>query len=896
MGHSVDTNGVLTTEVDNTLLKQTDVQTVGFEQFVSATSVKIVEELPSYTNYMQEFSFAMPLMTNNGHPTGSVFSNLVGDERINAYKVFSRDTSTSVRWENPHGWIKYDAEKPLFVTRYVLTTPYSGDVNSLPRSWKLLGSADDRNWVVIDSRNYKTLELGRKYAFDCIAPHSYRYLKFEWTETRGNVGYSVLGTIDYYGVKSLAFNEDFDASMPIITVDTEYQEALTHFPAVRRNRDYKFDADPFGDGSQLCYFPLNGDLQDVTGNQVATANYTPIYSDLEDGYKALDYMSYNSGQSIRTADKLPLTGAEGLTTCAWVQISVINYNQYLNIWHISIDNANNQRTQALWLYSGNTRVIHSHVNNDGVTITKNSAEVMQPNKWQFLVMRQTKNSYEIILDGKIVDGATTYKTVDWLEEGYLYIGDRWYYKAHLIYDFRVFNRCLTDSELFTLQSSGKTIATLTDQKMPLAFTIFDSEYKLNGKTIPTVIEDIEVVKTRKKYRYVDYRMTGGSSINSYCYIDEIDVQDEGGASLAIGKPVIAYYTGTNNKQVIVDGIKDNSAYYGSNTSAAYIRIDLGEPKDIKYIQNWNYFKDNRTFNNIMITLTNNPTYAYEDEYDLVFKTEYSGKYTETSNGKISSNLNFDYTFKIEYSCDEILYPAEYYLDTTIFFPRKGTKFHELKFEVNRNLWHVKPRLLKSVNEKMLLEDRGHLVTPRRQIVSEGMQLLENTKAGMPPKLTQNEEVGVNDVPTHIVTIGTPISNLESNSLFENTSFVVAGAGAYSVIAKVINETVEVTDFTTKYIRYNVCGQDAGIRVVPMEYVNQEEVTYWFRNRHPNKAIQLVETLEVITGIVTVGTVGTDGIDNTDINELVDSIITVGTVAINPPEDVTLQETVLAIIA
>ena len=875
MGHYINNDGVLVTDTDNTILTNTETQVTGFEQFVSASSVKVVESLPNYTKHIQQFSHVVPIMTNNGHPKGGVYSSLTGDERINAYKVFSRDTSTSVRWETTTGWIKYDALEPIFITRYVITTPYFGDENSLPQSWKLLGSDDDRNWVVIDAEYYRSLALGKRYEFECVAPHSYRYIKFEWYGTKGNVGYSVLGTLDYYGVSRLGFEEYFDATMPVAMVHTEYQEELTHFPAVRRNKDYKYDADPFGDGSQLCYYTFDGTLEDVCGNHTLTANFSPSYVDIGDGHKALDYMSYNTGSYLLTNTALPLAGKEGITTCAWVKITHYNYGQWVNLWHIAGDiYTNTDRIQALWLYTSNTRSLYANINSNGSNLSYQTKKTMPIHKWAFVAMRQTKNSYDIMVDGKIMGGGTTYQTVDWQRDGRLYIGDRWHYKAYLMHDFRVFDRPLSDDELFTLQASGKTIAELKDKRMPLAYSLFDTQYKINGKSIPLTITNFEVVKERRKYRYIDYRMYSGSSLNNYAHITEIQALDELGNNVALNKPVVVYYSGNGNKNVITDG--DLVNYYASNTSAAYVRIDLGEPKDIKYIQNWNYYNDNRTYNGIVISLTNNPSYEGIDStsgyYDEVFSTQHNNRYIETVDGKISSNLHFDYSFKITYECREAFYPAEYALVTTIFYPRAGTRLYELFYEINRNLWHIKPRMLKSISETLLMEDKGHFVTPRKQVVSENIEGSDLTKGVMPPKVTFSEISEVGDLVAKVLTVGIAKSLEEFTSLFEDTSVVVAGSGPYSVIVHSISEEVQVSDFNTRYIRYNVCGRDAGVRVTPLDYIKPVEAVYFYFNKHPNKAVQLINTSEIITEIITIGTVG------------------------DKLEDVELQETVLAIIA
>jgi len=879
MGHYIE-NGTIITTTSDVELTHTEQQVDGYEQFVAAKRVVIEEGIPAFTDYGQEFINVIPPMINNGSPNGEVYSSTGLETKVEAYKAFSRDPSTMLRWSSKSGWLKYDAQDTIFIARYVLTTPYSGDANALPKSWKVLGSADDRNWVVIDSRYNKTLDLGTRYAFECIAPHGYRYIKIEWSDTRGNVGYSLFSTIDFYGVVRLAFDFDFDATEPVGMLHTEHQEELTHFPSV-----YKFpkldDIDPFGDASQLCYYKLDGDLNDsITGVPLNTYSITPSYVEADDGSKALNLAGVNSYYSsyLSTPDKLPLNNLEGVTVCAWVKQTFFDYDFYQCIWTITTNRtcstSDNCRIQSLWFKDHDSTVLHGSVMSNGVDISCDTPRHSgSTEEWMFLVVRQTVSGFEVLIDGKIQAGRETYATASIIKDGYLNISAYRQYANFYIKDVRVFNKYLDDSQLARIQFEGRTVARLRGNRMPKAFTLFDNSHKINGKELPLNITSFEVLKERKKFRFIDYRMTDGNSINSNIAIVEVQALADDFTDISNGSPVLVDRSGNGHKDYITDGDIDANHYYSANASSAYVRIDLGEPKDIRYIQNWNYYGDGRYYKNVRVALTNTPSRSYTTaDYYITHATEYHGVYTETSAGHITSNLAYNYIFKVTFEVEDVVYPPEYTKTVVLRYPRAGSRLYNIFFEVQRNLWHIKPRLSKSIKESMQVFDTGNMVFPRRKIVVDAIAIDDMPKEYYPPFKGTTDFSDIADNVSYKKVIGTAKSTVEQDSLFEFTSHIIAGSGQYNTIVKVINENCKPTDHSSKDIRYNLCGEDTGRKFPPMEYVYTSEVVFITFGRYHNAPTDKEEIEENITNIVVVGTVAPTDVENSDVEENIVHII------------------------
>ncbi len=831
MGYISD-DGYVVIKNDNTSIQKRQEQVPGYEQFVVAKRVKLVESLPPMTDYRRQYTFVVPIMVNNGHPSGGVYSDLTGDERYNAYKIFTRDPSVSVRWEAKNGWAMYDFEKPTFIQNYTLTTPFYGDVNALPRSWKVYGSKDNRNWVELDSRYYQTLEIATRYNYECQAPHSFRYIKFIFSETRGNVGYALLANIDYMGVKYLSFDRYFDATMPVLMYHTDYSTKITNFASVFKYKDHYKDPDPFDDDSCICYLPFDGNLDELTGKlSFYNYNFTPHY--IDKGYKdrtALNFSSYSTNYYIRSHDKIQIDGLDAITICAWLRQDWYNYSEWQSIWHLTADagcnNNNNCRISALWFTDDDSTDLHYSVYADNKTMSSHSGRYsFKRYKWNFVVAVQGKSYFRLYINGKLVNGQQTYRTTNLLKDSYVFIGDPWHYKAYQIMDFRIFNRELSLDEMFALEAGGDTVARLRDNRLPTAFTIMDSSHKINGRELPLEIEDVDFIRRRKKYRFIDHRLFNGNSVNNYAHITEIQAEDENGVNNALGKPVKVYYSGNGNASLITDGDTDTAnGYYSSNTSSSYTRIDLGEPKDIRYIKLWHYYNDYRYYKDIQVMLTNSPSNFYdrlvEDGY--VFDTNVRGVYTETPTGYITSNLNYEYEFKVTLTSQYLQYPAEFFLDFRLNYARRGSRFYSLFMENWRNLWFLKPRLFAIHNEVMSITDGGHPVYPRVRVISEGGEASEFTKIGSTPISLSPETSEVSEQVVEVITVGNVKSVAETSKLFEFNSYNITSTVNGDVKVKSIVSEAFVIETAHYFITQPLDCSNTTVFSSPLEHITIEE--------------------------------------------------------------------------
>ncbi|MBQ6020070.1 MAG: InlB B-repeat-containing protein [Clostridia bacterium] len=114
--------------------------------------------------------------------------------------------------------------------------------------------------------------------------------------------------------------------------------------------------------------------------------------------------------------------------------------------------------------------------------------------------------------------------------------------------------------------------------------------------------------------------SGGSYANdvvgqSYCeHISEIQVFAGGSENLAYGK------TGS----VATDGNTSDASYdcYGGFYGRPnYFEVDLGGVYDVTSVKLWQYYRDNRTYHNNVVVLSENGTFAGND-YTVIFNADY----------------------------------------------------------------------------------------------------------------------------------------------------------------------------------------------------------------------------------------------------------------------------------
>jgi len=756
----VSDDGYVITKNDNTQIQIRQEQVPGYEQFVASKRVKIIEGLPPVTDYKQCFSYITPIMTSNNKPSGKIYSDITGSARDNLYKMFSRDNNTAIMWQEEHGWVTYEYEEPVFIKSYIITTP-NYDENAFIKSWKLFGSVDNRNWVELDSRYNQNLKLSTKYNYTCRSPHFFRFIKFSFSETKDSFGYALMGTLDYFAVSQVSFLNHFDKTAPLLTHHTDHTSEITEFDSVRDQEDFYKNPDPFGDDSCMCYLPFDGSLEELTGKVDFFNPSNEDFKYIEKGYKdrtALNYMTYNNSLAVQSVSAIPVQGLDAITVCAWVKQDWYNFSEFQNIWLLAPDvecgNQSSFRVSSLFFNENNsTSLYYSLGEYSSLSNTETERYTVDRYKWNFISVVQGKDFFNLYINGKLVVGRYYEEDTNFLKNSKVVIGSGCFSKSFQIMDFRVFNRELSLTELFALESGGETIASFKNNRFPEVFTIVDNNHKINGKTMPLKLAGMDVIKKRKKFRYIDHRMFHGNSVGGYAHITEIQTENDSGTNDALGKPVKVYYQGNGNATKITDGDTDPSnGYYTSQNENSYTKIDLGEPKDIRYIRLWHYYLDGRYYKDIKVMLSNNPSNFYNrlEEDGYIFDTEIEGTYTETALGLTISNLNYEYEFKVELINEFFKYPPEFFVDLRLNYLRKNSIFYNLFVENWRNLWYLKPRTISLSNETVGVLDVTCPLLPDRINIVEEFNIVEKPVVCFTPKYLFYEDGDIQEYPVVVI--------------------------------------------------------------------------------------------------------------------------------------------------
>lgn len=109
--------------------------------------------------------------------------------------------------------------------------------------------------------------------------------------------------------------------------------------------------------------------------------------------------------------------------------------------------------------------------------------------------------------------------------------------------------------------------------------------------------------------------SNGSNINNYNHVTEVEVfstapSTVGSGNLAAGKAVTASTTFANLAYVN-DSVKAKESYADTSPTAGlqWVQIDLGAAYDLSYIKLWHYFADSRKYHDVIVQISNDPTFA-----------------------------------------------------------------------------------------------------------------------------------------------------------------------------------------------------------------------------------------------------------------------------------------------
>ncbi|MFB7324367.1 GH92 family glycosyl hydrolase [Streptomyces sp. NPDC056190] len=108
---------------------------------------------------------------------GEVKENLVDGESGTKWLTFE-----------PTGWVEFDFDKPVKITRYALTSANDFDGRD-PKDWTLKGSTDGKDWKALDTRTGENFsERFQTRTFDLAEPAEYQHFRLDVTRNNGASG------------------------------------------------------------------------------------------------------------------------------------------------------------------------------------------------------------------------------------------------------------------------------------------------------------------------------------------------------------------------------------------------------------------------------------------------------------------------------------------------------------------------------------------------------------------------------------------------------------------------------------------------------------------------------------------------------------------------------------
>ena len=137
------------------------------------------------------------------------FSGNNHDSQVPAKAFDNVDNAANGRWlarqsDLPNIFVRYDFVSPVCIGSYRIVTQHYLTANRSPKSWRLEGSNDDSNWVVLDKVTNQTGWIAwESRTFDLNNTSNYRYYKIVFTEATGTQTYLGIAEIDLYPAPSL---------------------------------------------------------------------------------------------------------------------------------------------------------------------------------------------------------------------------------------------------------------------------------------------------------------------------------------------------------------------------------------------------------------------------------------------------------------------------------------------------------------------------------------------------------------------------------------------------------------------------------------------------------------------------------------------------------------------
>jgi uncharacterized protein YjdB/N-acetylmuramoyl-L-alanine amidase len=126
----------------------------------------------------------------------------------------------------------------------------------------------------------------------------------------------------------------------------------------------------------------------------------------------------------------------------------------------------------------------------------------------------------------------------------------------------------------------------------------DSEYTETSSGLNIAFNSVNA-------RYARF-YSSGSNVNNWNHYVEIEVYNSKNLAVNLLPNTLATYT---NMKYATDGDKNTENYVDMQSGIQYAQVDLGVSHNLNSIKLWHYFGDSRKYHDVIVQLSNDPTFA-----------------------------------------------------------------------------------------------------------------------------------------------------------------------------------------------------------------------------------------------------------------------------------------------
>jgi len=207
---------------------------------------------------------------------------------------------------------------------------------------------------------------------------------------------------------------------------------------------------PFGDGTQVAYFPLNGNFTDQMGTYNGTVTGTVNFSSAGNKFGYTSPL-FGSGNYFTSTASMGISGASARSVSSWVKLS-------------SRASTNDPQSIVGWgsLTTSQTYALVSHISSTyqwgiwGYANDSNSG-ILPDLNWHFITHTYDGNMGILYLDGQVIFRTTSWTlstTSTALNIGTVASNSSYYFPGY-VNSVRIFNRAISPYEILQLMYYGK---------------------------------------------------------------------------------------------------------------------------------------------------------------------------------------------------------------------------------------------------------------------------------------------------------------------------------------------------------------------------------------------------------------------------------------------------------